>query len=441
MSRSRIATGPFLIDLLALGLLAVLLTAGFIFLRPRAVVDWTDARAVVLESDDWGLCGFTPDRATIDGADVAAIAPGDTPGVYRYSTLESAADVNRLAALLSSHVGRDDFPAVLQANYIVSSLSCRAGEAPGDDLSWDRASLPELPATYARPGLWGAVREAVAEGVWWPEYHGLWHYNPEDRMERVVGNAEAARVAARGLLIYPGIATSYELADGRDPARLAAELAEGLEIFADLFDRDATSVIAPDYAWNRDREVMWREAGLGIVQAKREQRSLTKVGATLLDRLLKVVERSWRYLSDRRLDYLNRNCHLEGAQAADPDRHAAACLVAVQDAWRNGEPAIIATHRVNYANLDSVSCDLGHDTLDRVLTGLRNGADTAPLYLTDPEIAQLSRRGVSARDTGSRILVRNLSHSRRPVLLPCEPGQNPRIVWLSPGTSVAVARP
>lgn len=438
MSRIRIPTGPFLIDLLALASLAVLLAVGFTFLRPRSAVDWTTARAVVLESDDWGLCGFTPDRETIDGADMSAIDPGEAPDVYRYSTLESAADVRRLARLLADHTGRDGFPAVLQPNYIVSSLTYEAPDAPGEAPTWRLASLPELPAFYARPGLWAAVRDAMRAGVWWPEYHGRWHFDPRERKARVAENAEARRVAARGLLLFPDIDRSYELSITRDPARLAGELTDGIEIFRTLFGRPPGSVIAPDYAWNRDREIMWRDAGLGIVQAKREQRSLVKYGATLMDRVRKVAERSWRYLTERRLVYLDRNCRLEGAQTSRPDEHAADCLADVHSAWRSGKPAIIGTHRVNYVHLDQVSTELGFATLGRVLGELRADPARAPLFLIDQEVAQLVRRGVSARGTRHRILVRNLSHSRRPVLLTGAPGKPPRIVWATPGTNATI---
>ncbi len=432
MSRTFVFSGRLWFALLSLAALGLILIAGFMFLRPRSVVDWTTARVVVIESDDWGFCGFTPDIEKLDLVDLAAIEPGVFPDIYLHSTLETAADVDRMVRLLKSHLGRDGLPAVIQPNYIMGSLTY--DPVPGGD-SWQRAVLPELPDNYRRPDLWVVVADAIRAGVWWPEYHGLWHYNPDDRRESVKTNEEVKRAASEGLLFFPGMDRSFELSLDRDPDVLVDELGEGLEVFESLFDRRAYSVIAPDYAWDRTRERMWFEAGVGIVQAKREQRSLTKPSASIWDRLWKVGERSWRHLTERRLIYLNRNCRLEGAQAADPALHAAICLQHVQSAWHAGEPAIIGTHRVNYAHLDPGSADIGFNTLDHVLTVLDEDPHRRPIYLTDHEVAQLMRSGTSARNTGDRIVLRNLTHSRRLVLLPGPAGEAPRVTWLSPGSN------
>ena len=62
-------------------------------------LDWARLKAVVLESDDWGLCAWAPDRE-------AWQALAETPAFrsragrrYGGSTLESASDVKGLADL------------------------------------------------------------------------------------------------------------------------------------------------------------------------------------------------------------------------------------------------------------------------------------------------------------------------------------------------------
>ena len=53
----------------------LLAAAGFLDLRQRCAVDWRDVRPLVLESDDWGLCGYTPSLdAVSDLADLASIS-------------------------------------------------------------------------------------------------------------------------------------------------------------------------------------------------------------------------------------------------------------------------------------------------------------------------------------------------------------------------------
>lgn len=417
------------------------MTGGFLLLKPRSAVDWRNARAVVIESDDWGLCGFTPTHDALEDIDIDVICPGVFPKVYLYSTLESGETVDRMSALLTAHPGRDGVPAVIQPNYIMASLTYAATpETPGDRL-WRSKVLPELPARYRRDDLWPAVHRAIAAGVWWPEYHGMWHYDPVERRETVAGNGEAREAARRGLLIFPGGARSFELALDRDSGALVQELRTGLAAFESLFGRPPTSIIAPDYAWSRSRERMWLDEGLSIIQAKREQRPLDKIHVNLWDRIWKVCERSWRYLVEKEIVYLNRNCRLEGSQAVDSRSHAEICLASVRRAWRSGEPAIVGTHRVNYAHLDPASVDVGFAALAHVLAALGEPEADVPIYLTDYETAQLIRKGTSLRDTGRRQILRNLTHSRRPVLLPSDDGRSLHVVWLNPGTTLSLDLP
>ena len=67
---------------------AALMTGG-----SRSAVDWRPVRAVVLESDDWGLAGFVPDGEAWQEVDREALRPGRFPEVYWRSTLEDSAMV------------------------------------------------------------------------------------------------------------------------------------------------------------------------------------------------------------------------------------------------------------------------------------------------------------------------------------------------------------
>jgi hypothetical protein len=312
----------------------------------------------------------------------------------------------------------------MQPNYIMGWLAAPAESEPAARPDFRRGTLPDLPAAYARPGLWRAVAAAVAADVWYPEYHGLWHYVPEDRLAACDHDANAATAARRGILLFPGCSRSFELNDGRPLAAVAAELATGRLAFAGIFGREPEAVIAPDYHWSRRHERLWRDAGLTVVQAQREQRHPDYEGKT--GRLRKVLARSLRRWSEQRLTYLERNVRLETAQIGDPAEATARAERRVRRAWRRGEPAVVESHRVNYAHLDPAVASDGREALGALLAAL----DGEPLYLTDVEVARLSRGGTSWRRTVAGFLVRNLSHARRPVVLP-----GPRLVFLDAGES------
>ena len=84
-------------------------------------VDWRRLKAVVIESDDWGLCAWSPDDAAARA--LAGTPVWSTPAGTRYgrSTLESAADVRSLVVVLAGVRGADGEPPVLQANTVMAA--------------------------------------------------------------------------------------------------------------------------------------------------------------------------------------------------------------------------------------------------------------------------------------------------------------------------------
>jgi hypothetical protein len=149
--------------------------------------------------------------------------------------------------------------------------------------------------------------------------------------------------------------------------------------------------------------------------------------------------------------YLDRNCIFEPVQSADPAAVTARATGEVAAAWERGEAAVVEAHRVNFAHLDHQVPRRGRAELDQLLGDL---AGARPLFLVDQELAQLHRRGTSVCARGPRIVVRNLTRSRRLVVVPgailasaarfADPdGERPRtsgVVTLGPGET-RVLRP
>ena len=164
--------------ILALAVLVAAAGLAWVLGSPSGAVDWRSVRAVAFESDDWGLQGFVPAEDSWAGLDRSEIGPGRFPPVYWGSTLEDSSAVARLCAVMGRHHGRDGLPAVFQPNYVMSALGWRSGAGDGQ---WVRYDLPDLDPRYARPGMWNAVAAGRAAGVWVPEFHATWHYDPNLR--------------------------------------------------------------------------------------------------------------------------------------------------------------------------------------------------------------------------------------------------------------------
>ncbi len=426
--------------LISAALLVLVAALSVLLAGSRSCGDWRSARIVAIESDDWGLCAFVPTAETAAAIDATGMSADQTPAVYWGSTLEDSAAVDRLSRICRRTRGRGELPAVFQPNYIMGSLNCEPTDGAGVEFapgpiagwSWRRRLLPELPIDYSRPGLWSAVTAAMADQVWSPELHGLYHYDPADRIAAAVADPAAAAAAMAGVLAFPGSQYSYELSPTRPLSLLGDELELSVASFTELFGRRPRSVVAPDYVWNRSHEKMWRDAGIAIIQSKREQRWVG-VGGAITNRIYKVLERSWRRITDPDLVYLERNCRFEPAQEGPGAGTVENCLESVLAAWKRGEPAIIETHRVNYVNLDSEITDRCFADLAELLSSIAAQPGPRPQFVDDSELAQLQRRGTSWRLVPGAVIVRNITNSHRVVPVPLPDRDSPLLISVAPG--------
>lgn len=390
---------------LAFLLLAMLLTGS------RSQVDWHSVRAVVIESDDWGLAGFTPAADSWQGLDRDALETGKFPPVYWNSTLEDSLVVADLVAMLAKHRGRDGVSAVFQANYVMSSLHWEV-----ETQKWVAFNLPHWPPQYTRPGMWQAVNKGRQMGVWRAEYHGTYHYDPAVRQERGLASDLARDVTSRGIMLFPDSEGAREWSPERDQEVMVDEWRASLSLFEDVFGREPSSVIAADYTWHGWVETLWVDDGVRVIQAKREQRNpLWWPGK--LGRVQKIVDRQWTRLWHPNRFYIERNCRLEPVQSKDAKTVGESCLAETFAAWQRGEVAVVESHRVNYAHTEVRVRKLGFSTLTDYLDAV-SAAVPGPVFLCDDEVAQLSRLGTSWRHFGDRLILRNLTHGTRIIAVP-----------------------
>jgi hypothetical protein len=405
---------------------ALLLLGGAVLLAhagspPAPAADFGRWNVVVLQSDDWGFEGWFPDR---DAAETLADLVADVPArlrPYRTSSLESAVEVESLAAFLAGFDDADGLPLVLQANSVVAGIDL--GVARPERISLHRPGRGE--GAYFRPGLESAVDAAIAAGLWRPEVHGLTHFDLE-ALGRAWAEKDpvAERARAAGVVAYDGWRHDSEL--GAHEPRRAQDLARRtIESFQSRFGRPPVSFIAPDYRWGSDDESAWEALGIQVVQAKREQIEPRLHPGTLWGRIAKVVARAW----DRRTRgfvYLDRPARLEPYGDADPQapQGAAAAAKAVQREWAHGRPGIVSIHRVQLVNLDADVTRAGRDQLREMVRILTEQGDVR--FLVDAEIAQLWRTGVSILDRGPWRIVRN--YSGRDRVLEVFEGESVRLV-------------
>lgn len=387
---------------------------------PPPRVDLGRWRAVVVHSDDWGLEGWFPRSISDSLRAVLSAGVPDWQRAYLQSTLETADDVRSMADLLSGFRDADGLPLVLQANTIVAGPSVEARPTgPG----WPVHPSGEGPV-YDRPGLADAVDDAIDRGVWWPELHGLTHYDLERYAQaRAEGDPLALAAAREGVLAYDGYRHDHEL--GHPDATRALRIArESVERFRRRFGRAPTSVIAPDYRWTDEDERAWAAMGIAVVQAKREQIDPTIAPGTWRGRLRKWIGRKW-FAVHGALRTVERTVDLEPYGSADPaaGQGAVAAAVAMERAFARGEPAVVSIHRVQLASTDPGIAAAGRAQLADLVDRL--GAAGPVRFLVDAELRQLAERGWSVHRRGPRTVLRNWTD--RPVRVVI-PGEGPTVV-------------
>jgi len=380
-------------------------------------LDWRRLKAVVLESDDWGLCAWSPDeQARLVLSDTPAFR---TPAGARYggSTLESAADVRAITDLLLEFRGGDALPPVLQANTVLASpdyVGLDPPLFPADHMPL--IDFPQTPSRWARPGLWGEVVRAREAGVWWPELHGL-HHLPENAWLSALRRAEAdaRRAHEQQSPVCEAVEASgeYDASEPIETRRRNLELA--VEKFRVLFGRAPTSFCPPDYRWDESSDADAERLGLTTFQGKAE-----RAGAAL-PRLRRVLGRyPWP-------DFEGTRFHLPPRIAFEPSAGERASRVGVdaarraaRTAWGRSQPAVISTHRVNYVHLDDDRARAGREQLRALLGAL---TEDGAMFVTDAEVRSLVERDWSVRPIASRgALVRYYGPPREPMYFPAPEG-------------------
>ncbi len=374
-------------------------------------LDWQRLRAVVLESDDWGLCAWTPDEQALR---VLADTPAfRSPAGRRYagSTLESAADVKALTATLLEFRGADGFAPVWQANTIVGTPDYSRLHPPLFDVpELPVLEAPDVPARWVRPGLWEEVARARAAGVWWPELHGL-HHLPEQAWLTALrrGNPDARRAHEQQSPVCLAVENSGEFA-AEEPAELRTRrIGQAVERFRVLFGRPPESFCPPDYRWDERLEHDLRRLGVPTLQGKAEQHGVR------FHRLHRELQRHrWRHQAGP-LFYMPPRTAFEPrpASGAEADDIVRAAHRGARRSWQLNQPAAISTHRVNYAHLHEAWSGAGRSALRDLL---RLFAEDGAVFLTDSEVHQLRDRNWSLRDLGAGgALVRYHGVPREPV--------------------------
>lgn len=364
-------------------------------------------RFVVFESDDWGYCGEMKDKKTLD----LLLPDEDKRKEQRMefnNTLETFQDMMNLFALLERFRDSLGRPAVFTSNYVMSNPDYERIRESGFKEYFS------IPLSSGFPSGWNdrgeiimAANQGIKRNIWRPEFHGLAHFNFRAWMKALREGDKKARkyfdnYLASTSATFPALseyAADSSIGAFESLQEQVSLVSSGCKIFKSVFGYRPVSTIPPHDIWNSDTEIAFLRCGLKYLQSERNRfksvmfespsRQLSPLGAMksiilLYGPLFKIL----------------RNVRLE---LRDEPSEAELCTEIL---FREGIPAVVGTHRVNYVS--SVNPSVSHSGRKKLEEYLKYLVESDNIiFLSATELSQICYEGVSRIRFGENVLVRN----------------------------------
>jgi len=341
-----------------------------------------DRPLVVLQSDDWGRAGLR-DQEGSEELRAVGIEIGERP--YDFYTLETAEDLEALAATLKRHrdgIGRNP---CLQMNFIVGNLDFARMVADDFQRIHFLPLTDGLPPRWNRTGLLSAYREGIAQSVFYPALHGTTHFCRQAVERNLNSGGERTELlrklwkAGTPYIHWRMPWIGYEYWDpekSEDERFLSAEtqrelVGYSIGLFAKLFSTLPRSACAPGYRADDNTSRAWSQHGIRVAQN----------GPGVL--VPPYFDRHGVLQVCRTVEFepaTNPSCSVEG------------CVSQAEACFQRGLPAIVSVHSINF---HSTVRDFRSHTLqilDELLSTLESRHPDL-LYLHDEDLYEIVSKG------------------------------------------------
>lgn len=335
---------------------------------------------VLLHSNDWGRVGVR-DEEGYQLLRESGIQLGKHP--YDFYSLESAEDLEALAALLTRHHDATGRSPCMGINVVAGNVDFAKTIKSDFQQIHILPVAKGLPGKWKRPGLQDAYRAGVSSGVFYPGLHGLTHFceaavkvrisnsGEEGTLLRTLWEAETPYIQWRMSWI------GYEYWNPGKPKAgfLPAEdqeklIRNGAEAFARLFSKFPASVCAPGGHANSATHEAWAKWGVKVVQ---------NGGAAILSPHLD----EWEMLN------VYSTMDFEPCQK---DLPLEKYMQLAEGCFARGLPLVISVHSINFHSSIRNFRDPTIQALDDLLTALEA---TYPnlLYIHDGDLHKIVTQG------------------------------------------------
>lgn len=311
----------------------------------------TQRKLVIFESDDWGSIRMPSNQARKRLIQVGAVSSSDPYALY--DSLESNRDIQQLTDILTTFRDKND-------NYPIFTLNFILGNPDFEEIkrcNYEKYSFKPFYITYKEypdhSEALDLIKFGIEKKVFESEFHGREHVNVERWLRHLkLQNTHANSAFNENCFFFKtesslsqgkSIFAAFDLDRHNYATTIKNSLKEGFELFMDLFQKEPKSLIAPNYIWNENVEILAKDFGFSTIQGTKYQ-NLPVIGDSSYKRVYRYTGKQ----SSRGLYNTVRNCYFEPSSNLDRNKTVSVALKQIENAFYWNTPAIISTHRLNY---------------------------------------------------------------------------------------------
>jgi hypothetical protein len=353
----------------------------------------TKRKLIVFESDDWGSIRMSS-KSNRDAL-VKAGFSFEGHAFNLYDALESNDDLAMLFEVLSGFTDATGRNPVFTAVSITGNPDFEKIKASGFSKYYWEPFTDTLARYPQHDKVYGLYQEGIGKRLFHPVFHGREHLNVLRWLSYLQsGNKSVLRAFESGVTgIYLGIGNE-RLADFQaafEPDSIAdlpfmeQAIHEGLDAFERLWNFQAAYFVPPNGPFHNSLEKVLHEKKVRFILAERRQQEPLGDGK---------YRSHFHYIGMRNKwgqTYLTRNGFFEPSVWHGGLREHAVdkCMLAIERAFRWNKPAIISSHRVNYAGfIDPENRGRSLRLLSELLYSIRRRWPEAE-FMTSTELGDL----------------------------------------------------
>ena len=305
---------------------------------------------LAFESDDWGAIRIpnVEVRETLwkDGL------TRKTDPFSRFDALESTEDYQALFDVLLKFKDQKDNHPIITANFILNNPDFKAIKALNFTEYRSESFLKTYNKYEGNENAWETLQLGIVQNLIKPQFHGTEHLNVVRWMQFLKDNNEGYKKAfdlncfaiddVTSLNRRTNLMAAYDYNSNEELDYIQKSIVDGLQQFKDIFGFASQTTIAPCYVWNDKIEQIFYDESVNGFQGSHLQN---------IPIINKSFQKKYRYIGQhnkRKQTYLVRNGLFEPS-IIENINWVDKCLESIEIAFQWGKPAIIGTHRINFA--------------------------------------------------------------------------------------------